>query len=62
MSPIMPYHQRRPTEAAAVRRTHSRPTPSAPVPELRHRLLVAVRVDDGHAARLLINHLARAVG
>ncbi|MCZ4510298.1 hypothetical protein O3Q52_19305 [Streptomyces sp. ActVer] len=59
---MMPYFSgRRPTENAAVSRTPDHPAPTAPVPELRHRLLVAVRVDDGHAARLLINHLARAV-
>lgn len=56
-----PYCERRPTENTAVGRTSNHPVPSAHVPELRHRLLVAVRVDDGHAALLLINHLARAV-
>lgn len=57
---ILPYHQRRPTEAAAVGRTQSRPAPTATLPELRTRLCRAVRNDDGAGALLLAAHLARA--
>ena len=60
---MMPYFAgRRPTESTAVRRTPNRPSPTAPVPELRSRLCRAVRNDDGAGALLLAAHLARAAG
>lgn len=62
MSPIMPHHLRRPTEAAAVGRTQNRPMPTAPATELRSRLCRAVRNDDGAGALLLAHHLRRAAG
>ncbi|MCX4699523.1 hypothetical protein [Streptomyces sp. NBC_01373] len=59
MSTMMPYFLRRPTEAAAVGRTKSTPTATAPVSVLRSRLLTALGRDDGHGALLLATHLAR---
>lgn len=55
-----PFFERRPTENQAVGRTTDRPAPTAPVFELRHRLVVAVRNDDGAGLRLLVNLMARA--
>lgn len=54
--------RRDPTAARAIGRTPSRPAPTAPSSVLRHRLVVAVRLDDGHGIRLLAAHLARAAG
>lgn len=60
MSAIVPHFLRRPTEAAAMRRTPPRPAPAAPVPELRTRLCRAVAADDGHGALMLACLIARA--
>lgn len=57
-----PFHERRPTEAAAIGRTPDDPVPTAPVPELRSRLCRAVQADDGAGALLLAHHIQRAAG
>ncbi|MER5211950.1 hypothetical protein ABT063_15555 [Streptomyces sp. NPDC002838] len=49
-----------PTEVAAVGRTKSTPTATAPAPVLRSRLVAALGRDDGHGALLLAAHLARS--
>jgi hypothetical protein len=58
-NPGRPLH-RDPTAARAVSRTSSAPTPAAPVPVLRHRLVAAIGRDDAHGVLLLAGHLARA--
>lgn len=50
----------RPTEDQAIGRASRRSTTTATTEQLRHRLLAAVRVDDGHGAQLIARRLARA--
>lgn len=60
LAPIGPP-RRDPTALRAVSRTSSAPTPAAPVPVLRSRLLAALGRDDGLGALLLAHHIRRAV-
>ncbi|MFF3326105.1 hypothetical protein [Streptomyces sp. NPDC002889] len=60
MSTMMPYFLRRPTEAAALRRTPDRPMPSASTEQLRGRLCRAIAVADGCGTLLLAHRIARA--
>jgi hypothetical protein len=60
VSTTMPYHLRRPTEAAAIGRTPDDPVPTAAVPELRSRLARAVQSADGRGSLLLACHIRRA--
>lgn len=52
----------RPTENQAIGRASRRSTVTASTAQLRDRLVVAVRNDDGAGLRLLAAHLARAAG
>ena len=59
---MRPFHERRPTEQAAIAAASRTGRDSLPVTvaQLRTRLHVAVRNDDGAGLRLLTAHLSRA--
>lgn len=54
------YPVPRPTENQAIGRASRRHTPTASAEQLRDRLVVAVRNDDGAGLLLLAAHLQRA--
>lgn len=58
---MRPFHERRPTEDAAIGRAQqtARLVLPATVGQLRDRLHTAVRNDDGHGVKLLAARLVR---